>query len=44
MFDNLKELNQISMGRRIRVIRESRGITREAKNLVFIEASPRSDF
>ena len=30
MFDSLKELNQISMGRRIRVIRESRGITREA--------------
>lgn len=29
MFDNLKELNQIAMGRRIRVIRESRGMTRE---------------
>ena len=29
MSDNLKELNQIAMGRRIRVIRESRDMTRE---------------
>ena len=29
MFENFKELNRTAMGRRIRVIREDKGITRE---------------